>query len=217
MSDQHLGNFSVSGQSKAKRFHDSVNAETISADRAIVPLDYAWLALTPNASGLKAVLPDATGLENGWSIIISNESSTQPLTINSNGGALLKSIAATVGADDTKMYKVMLLSNSTSAGNWKVIELGDLTFSAQASYIANFASTDFPNAVSGFRTLTKTQTSGLGVATHGKGANPSFIIQRKDGSDFRNVSLHDLSKANGDLELKVLDGDQFDGRVIFNS
>ncbi len=171
------------------------------------------------AADLNVELPDATTCENGFKQIIHNVSATGNLTVRQYDGTftggILKVIEAPVGINDTVAYQFILIDNSTDAGVWYVVELGDAARLRAARFTANFLVADWPAAVSGYRTLTSVQVAGLAAATHDRGTNPIYIIQEKIGTDHDRLMLdRERVNASGDVSLRITTNDAFDGRII---
>lgn len=213
------GDLDISREVNSKRSNESLIAETLAADRAVDPYESAWMSLDPDGADRNIELPDATTLVNGWKVIVQHAGSADDLLVldydGTFTGTLLKTITAPEAPNDTTAYQFVLIDNSSAAGVWYVVELGDSQNLVAARFIANFVVADWPAAVAGKRELTSTQVAGLGSATHGRGSNPMFRVQELIGSDHDHVMLdRERSSSAGNILLRIINNDQFDGRVI---
>lgn len=192
-----------------RRADEALNSETLSGNRAIVRNDYAVLNLNPNGSNRDVTLPDATTLPLGWKIRIRNSGGANNLVVKDNGGGTLKTIASPAGTYDTVLYEFVLLTNSVAAGTWAIVELGDPGEVAASRYSAAFVSGDWSAPSAGYRTLTVT------AATHGRGTNPTVKILEDIAGDFDEVIPDRIRiNASGDVEFRIVDGLEFDGKYI---
>jgi hypothetical protein len=64
--------------------------------------------------------------------------------------------------------------------------------------------------------LSGVEVSGLLAANHGKGANPLVSVQEDVGGGVYEIVIVDRLRINssGDVELRVVDGSEFSGRVV---
>jgi hypothetical protein len=216
---KHKGDLDVSREVNSKRSNEALSTITITANRLIDRYDQAWMAVDASATNRVIELPDASGLPVGWKVVIHNISATADLEVRSFDGSftgtVLKTIEAPIGLNDTLAYQFVLRSNGTAAGVWYVIELGDASRLRAARFVVNFLTADWPAAVSGRRELTSTQAAGLGAATHDRGTTPEFTVWEKSGTDYDKVTLdRERTNSSGDILLRIINGDEFDGRVI---
>lgn len=213
------GDLFISREINSKRSNEGLNTEALAADRAVLRYDNAWLRLDGSTTDYVVELPDATTLPVGWKVIVHNMGSTNSLTVKDYDGTFTgvtqKIITAPVSVNDTAAYQFVLLTNGTAAGLWYVIELGDASRLRAARFVANFLTADWPAAVGGYRTLTSTQTAGLAAVTHDRGTTPNFEVYEKTGTDHDKLMLdRERTDASGNVTLRIIDGDQFDGRIV---
>jgi len=198
-----------------RRLDEGFTSETLSGNRTVVRHDYKVLNLDPNGSNRNVTLPDATTLPVGWSLVVRNSGSANSLLIKDNAGTTLKTIALPSPTAEERMYQFILLTNGTAAGTWHVVEMGDPGVVVASRFVVTFSSGDWPAAVSGYRTLTGTEVAGLLASNHGRGTSPMIIIQELSGSDYDRVLLdRERVLSTGNLELRIVDGAEFDGRVV---
>jgi hypothetical protein len=62
--------------------------------------------------------------------------------------------------------------------------------------------------------LTSTEAAGLAAATHLRGVNPIFQVQEGAGPFDRVFCDRERADASGNITLRVIDGDEFTGRVV---
>lgn len=165
---------------------------------------YAWYNLTA-AAPQDVVLPSATTLVAGWSIVINNIDTTNAITVKDASSGTVKAVIA------GRAYRFTAIDVSDAAGDWHIDFLEEADLLPAERYTTGFnATTDWGSPVGGYYTWTLLQS------THLMGTNPNFIIEEVDGSDFNEVRC-DQAKvlANGDIALRVTqtpDG-RFAGRI----
>lgn len=196
--------------SASRRVNEGLSSETLAGARTVVIHDYAILNLNPNGANRDVNLPDATTLPVGWSIKVRHSGAANDLVVKDNGGGTLKTISLPLATAEEKMYEFTLLTNGVAAGTWHVTEMGDPGVIVASRFVNSFVVADWSAPSGGYRTLTVT------AGTHGRGANPSVQVQELIGSDFDKVLVdRERLNASGDLELRIVDGAEFDGRIIF--
>jgi hypothetical protein len=214
------GDLRVSREIQSDRSMERLTSETLAADRQLDRYDRAWLSLDPDGEDREVALPDAQTVEPGWKVIVKHSGSADALNVRAFNttpftGAIQKTIAAPAAPRETTAYQFVCLDNSSEAGEWYVIELGDPAAAPVARFVASFVSGDWPAASAGKRTLTSSQVAGLGVAAHERGATPMYIVQEEDAGSFEKVLLDaEIVDASGNLSLRVTANDAFNGRVI---
>lgn len=198
-----------------RRVDAAMSAETLSGNRTVIRHDYAYLNLDPNGTNRDVTLPDATTLPLGWKIGVRHSGSANSLVVKNNAGTTLKSFVAPASTYDSIFYEFILVANGTAAGSWQVVELGDPAEIAASRFVVTFVSGDWSAPSGGYRTLSSSQAAGLAASAHGRGANPSMIVQELSGSDYDVVLVDRVrTDSSGNVELRVVDGAQFGGRVI---
>lgn len=201
-----------------RRANEGLNQETLAADRVVVLHDYSWLSLDGAAADRAITLPDATTLTQGWKIVIHNVGTTNNLNVTDSAAGALKTVPfVPAPANSTAAYQFVLIDNSSAAGVWYVVEVGDPTIAGilASKFAVSFLVADWPVAAGGYQVLTSTQVAGLAAATHGRGINPVYVLQEKVGSNFlRTQADAETFDASGNLSLQIVDGVAFDGRVV---
>lgn len=213
------GDLEISREVNSKRSNERLTSETLAADRLVDAFETAWLSIDPDGADRVIELPDATALPNGWKQIVQHAGAANNLEVRSYDGTftgtLLKTIEAPEAPNDTTAYQFVLIDNSTAAGVWYVVELGDSQNLVAQRFVVNFLTAAWPAAVAGKRTLTSTQAAGLAAATHGRGVTPMLMVQETIGTDNDRVMLdRERTDSAGNVTLRIIDGDQFDGRVV---
>lgn len=201
-----------------RRANEGLSQQTLTADYAADVNDYSWLTLDGGVADRAITLPDATTLTQGWKLVVHNVGTTNNLNVTDNAAGALKSVPfVPAPANTTAAYQFVLIDNSTAAGVWYVVEIGDPTIAGilASKFVANFLVADWPVAAGGYQVLTSTQIAGLAAATHGRGVNPVYILQEKVGSNFlRTQADEETFDGSGNLSLQIVDGVAFDGRVV---
>lgn len=214
------GDLFVSREINSKRSNEGLTSETLAADRPVAKYDNAWLSLDPDGADREIDLPDATTLPNGWKVVVQHSGSANALNVRHYNatpgtGAILKTIDAPEAPNDTTAYQFVLIDGSAAAGVWYVVELGDSQNLVAARFVVNFLTAAWPAASGGYRILTSTQAAGLAASAHGRGITPSWETFEKSGTDHDKLMLdRERADVSGNLTLRIIDGDQFDGRVI---
>ena len=209
-----------------KRADQGLLSASATGGYTVVRHSQHWLRLDGALVDEVVTLPvanGASGLPNGWKVVIENNGATNKLSVVDSAAGPLKDLTyAPLGSTEGAAYEFVLLDNSTPAGVWYIVELGDPGSGGLLAqkFVANFIVADWPVAVSGYQSITKAEVAGLGAdqgaAGHGKGTNPVYIVQEKTGTDHdRTICDRERMAATGDLALRIVDGVAFDGRVIF--
>lgn len=190
-----------------RRVNQGFNAETITAAEQL-ELHSAWWQELTAASAQDVILPDATGLPNGWQVVVKANTSTLSVkTFDSVTPVLLKDVL------DGEAYEFTLIDNGTDEGTWYVNLLEEAGAVASARYVENFnATTDWGSAVGGIYTQTIT------AATHGRGTSPEIQLFEESGADFVKVDADNIKVlANGDVEITVPEDPdcRFAGKAVF--
>jgi hypothetical protein len=192
----------------SRRANQGLKASSLSDAYDVSALSHAWLSLDPNGANRDVVLPDATTLTNGWSVIIENTAdASESLVVKDNStGNVIKTIVSPTPVNQTLAYQFVLKDNSTADGVWYAIELGDPTIDITKYYDA-FEVADW-SVPSGELT-----TLNIAGTTHGKGNNPMWSVHNDTGSK---VYCHDevVNVANGNITLTITEDDEFDGFII---
>lgn len=191
----------------ARRVNQGLNAETITAAEAL-DLHSEWFQRLSAAAGQDVVLPDATTLANGWTVVV-NASGAAALDVKTYDATTPVS-RKVVAAGDT--YEFTLVDNGTDAGVWVVNYVTENAVVASARYVETFtATTEWGSAVGGTYTMTVTQ------ATHTRGTSPEVELYEESGSDFIKVDADIKVLANGDVEISVPENPdcRFAGKAVF--
>ena len=189
--------------------------ETLTADRAVTRHEAHWMLLDGGSADRVVELPDATTLPEGWQEVIQNDGTTNVLEVRDYDGSFTGTLLDTQAAGGIAC-EYTLLDNSTAAGVWYVNCLESPDNIVAVKYCATFLTTDFQAASGGYKILDSGDIAGLGASTHGRGANPIYNLQEDVGADWdRVLADRERMNASGDLEIRVADGCEFDGRVCF--
>ncbi|MEM4379129.1 MAG: hypothetical protein QXL01_00380 [Thermoplasmatales archaeon] len=183
------------------RADEGLNAEALSADKALNKYSKKTQSLNPNGSNRNVVLPDATTLDLGWEIIIHNSGTANVLNVQDFGNNLLKEIRANPSGNDTKVYGFQLRDNSTQNGSWILKELGDAAEDADDVSYKIITSDAAVTTIASIPTKTDTimqleikvvgrKESGTGLATIGDGC--AFIRHVRVKNVGGLVSIHSL-------------------------
>lgn len=214
------GDLVVSRQLESLRSNEALFAQILAANISLDGFCEAWQSIDGAGVNRVVELPSALTIAKGWKVVVHNTSSAaEVMTVKSYDGsftgATLKAIAAPEAANDTLAYQFICVDNSTAAGVWYVVELGESATLVAARYVATFVVADWPATVGGLKTLTSTQVAGLGAAIHGRGVTPLFMVQEKVSANYDRVTCHiERTDASGNMALTVTKNDAFDGRVI---
>ena len=191
-----------------RRLNQGLSKETISTTRVLNNYDFAWIQII-NASTQDVVLPDATTCENGWSIVVSVDStsgaSTNVKSYDAITPVLLRNIL--VG----RAYRFSLLDNSTASGEWHIDFLEEADRLISQRYVDTFnATTDWSGPTNGYYSRT------VSAATHGMSATP-FVTIREGSNPYYDVIADQLYiENNGDITIKVTQAPdlRFAGQMI---
>ena len=192
MSREIKGDLRVCRSIDARRVNQALNTETITGAKQLDLHSEWWQEITA-ASAQDVILPDATGLPNGWSTVVKANTST--ITVKTSDAVTPATLQA---VEAGKAYEFTLLDNGTEAGVWfiNLLEAGGMM--ASERYVETFdATTSWGSAVGGIYTQTITQ------ATHQRGVNPQVDLFEASGPDFLQVEADIKVLANGDVEISV--------------
>jgi len=144
-----------------RRVDQGLNADTITGAEALSRHSAFWQSLSAVAAQ-NVVLPDATGLPNGWSVVV-HATGAETLTVQDNDA---NDTVATVAPDEAK--KFILTDNGDADGTWFVDQLlVPAEAAAQRYTLTHDATTDWGVAGGGYYTIATT------AATHGRGTRPT--------------------------------------------
>jgi len=192
--------------SAARRVNQGLRSTTITGAEQLEIHSHYWQRLD-SASAQDVVLPDATTLPLGWTVVV------EALTSNKDVKTYdaITPVSRKVVTPD-RAYEFTLVNNGTAAGEWYVNFLEEADTLATARYTATFdATTDWGAASGGYYTQTITQ------ATHQRGTSPVLQFFEESGSDFVQVDLDEVKVlANGDVEFRVPENPdcRFAGKVV---
>jgi len=196
-----------------RRANQGMSSETLAGNRTVVINDYKYLNLDPNGANRNVVMPDATTLPLGWELFVRHSGSANNLVVQDGAVSpgTLKTIAVPIPTQESRFYQFLLISNSTAGGSWQIVELNDPSRSTVSFLVATWAA---PSG--GYSILSGTEASGLLAVNHGKGTNPIVLVQEDVGGGIFEAVIMDRLRVNasGDVELRIVDGVQFNGRVI---
>jgi hypothetical protein len=200
-----LGDFTVARSFIAGRA-DLKLTETagISATKQLLRHDFYWQRISTDNLGAEIVkMVDATTLPEGYQVVIQNFSAADDLNVQDSAGGAIKTVPA------GQAYLFTLVDNPGAAGTWHSNFLEDGAMTVATRYVDDFIIADFGAPAGGYSTYSVTQ------ATHTRGTQPMFQIFETTGTDQDHVLVDRARVDNaGDLEIRVADGSQFDGRVI---
>ena len=193
-----------------RRVETGFSSEVLTATRDLTRYDYQWLKLTA-AADQDAVLPDATTLVNGWDVVIYvDEDSVGSIDVNTYHAVTPVSLRDIIPG---RAYKFTLIDNSDAAGEWFVDLLEEADKLPAERHITNFdATASWGTAAGGYYTITVT------AATHGRGVNPSVVLEVISSTDHIVVSADRvLIESNGNVKIRVPDTPnlRFAGRAVF--
>lgn len=191
----------------ARRANQGLRNETITGAEQLEIHSHYWQRLD-SVAAQDVILPDATTLPLGWSIVVEALTSNKLVkTFDDTTPVLLKTVTP------DRAYEITLVDNGTQAGEWYLNFLEEADTLATARFTATFnATTDWGAASGGFYTQTITQ------ATHTRGTSPSVQFFEVSGSDFVKVDLDEIKVlANGDVQFRVPEDPdcRFAGKVVF--
>lgn len=209
MSQKIYGDLEVKRVIRAdRRVNEGLSKETIVATRPVTAIDYSWLQII-NSSTQDVVLPDATTLTNGWTIVVMADStsaaSVNVKTYHATTPVLLKNVL--VG----RAYRFTLLDNGDSAGSWHLDFLEEADLLPSERYVDSFnATTDWSGPTSGYYTRT------ISVGTHEMTASPKIEVNLGPAPYVRVLPDQITVAANGDITIQVPSSPdlRFAGQVI---
>jgi len=209
MSYQIKGDLQVLRTIVADRRTDSGLRNLVITATEVLDRHCAWWQNLSAAAPQIVTLPDATGLPNGWQVVIAADGASD-LDVQYDGGTSLRTV--TGGLAYTKAVAFTLMDNATTDGVWQAYTLEDFGYTPAWRYTDTFdATTDWGAAVLGYYTMT------YAAATHLKGVNPvAQIFETIGGVDFRTQPDQTGTNASGDIDLIVPDAPdcRFAGRII---
>ena len=168
---------------------------TITANETLDLNAYSWQKLKNVTSALNVILPAATTLKLGWSVVVQNDpTSTFNLLVKDGGaGATLKTLLP------GHAYEFTCQSIGAAAGVWYLTQLDDTSIVVASRYSTDFnATSDWGVAAGGLYTLTI-----LGSA-HGRGVNPTVTVFETVGAVESKVGLDvAFNNTTGDVSLVV--------------
>lgn len=187
----------------------SLSNETLTSQRTVKTNDYDWLRVS-NETTQDIVLPNATGLVNGWAITIdvlaASTASVNVKSYHATTPVLVKNILA------GKTYRFKLMDNSTEAGVWKLEIITESEQSEAERYVATFnATTDWGSASGGYYTF------GVLASEHLLGSNNQIYVEEYNGSLYYGGDVvTPIQNAAGDITIKVPEDPdlRFAGRLI---
>ena len=191
----------------ARRVNQGLNNETITAAEQL-EVHSAWWQNLSAAAAQDVVLPDATGLVNGWSVVVCADGAGT-LTVKTFDAVTPATLQAITSGD---CYEFTLLDNSTDEGVWSINYRSASSMVASDRYVDTFnATTDWGSAVGGIYTYTIT------AAAHGRGLSPQVDLFEESGSDFVKVEADLKVLANGNVEITVPETPdcRFAGKAVF--
>lgn len=190
----------------ARRVNQGLRALTITGAEQLELHSHYWQQITAAATQ-DVILPDATALPLGWSVVVEAKTSNISVKTYDPTTPVLRK---TVTPD--RAYEFTLVDNGTDEGTWYVNFLEEADTLATARFTSTFdATTDWGTASGGYFTIAITQ------ATHTRGTSPQVMVYEESGSDFIKVELDELKVlANGDVELRVPESPdcRFAGKVV---
>ena len=190
----------------ARRVNQALIAKTITGPEQLEEHSYYWNQIT-SGSLEDVILPDATDLPLGWSVVVEAKTSSLDVKTFDSTTPVSRKVV-----DADRAYQFTCTDNSTPAGVWYVNFLEEADTLPSARFTALFNNTsDWGTASGGFYTLTITQ------ATHTRGLSPQVMVFEESGSDFVKVGLDEVKVlANGDVELRVTEDPncRFAGKAV---
>lgn len=178
-----------------RRVNQGLSKETITGARSVAINDYAWLQII-NATTQDVVLPDATTLTEGWSIVVMADAisgaSVNVKSYHAVTPVLVKNILV------ARAYRFTLLNATTAAGVWHIDFLEEADLIAAERYVDSFnATSDWTGPGGGYYTRVVT------AITHGKGTSPAAKV-RSGAGPYTDVTTDQLTVAvNGDITIQV--------------
>jgi len=103
-----------------------VNGNTTSVVASIIEV-------TATTTGLKLILPSATEVSTGQSVLIKNVGNTNPFTVYENDGT-----TSIISISSGISYYIYLTDNTTTNGTWSKVQFGASTSVANASDLAGY-------------------------------------------------------------------------------
>ena len=191
-----------------RRLNQGLSIEVISSSRLIDVNDYAWIQVS-NSTIQDVVLPDATTLLNGWSVVIgvdvNSVASSNVKSYDAITPVLLRNILV------NRAYRFTLLDNSTAAGVWHIDYLEEADRVIPQRYVDSFNSTiDWSGPSNGYYSRTVTET------THGMGSNPKVVVREGTGPYYEVFVDQVAIATNGDVTISVTQSPdlRFSGQTI---
>ena len=178
-----------------RRVNQGLSKETLTSARSVIINDFAWLQII-NATTQDVILPDATTLTEGWSIVVmadvSSGASVNVKTYDAVTPVLLKNILT------GRAYRFTLINSGTAAGTWQKDFLEEADLIPAGRYVDSYnATSDWAGPTAGYYTRTVT------AATHGMGTSPNVKMLIGAGP-YLQVEPDQISvAANGDITYRV--------------
>lgn len=189
-----------------RRVNQGFRAQTITGSEQLEKHSANWQRLTAS-SNQDVILPDATDLPLGWSVIV--EAKTSSLDVKTYDDTT--PVSRKVVTPD-RAYEFHLMDNSTEAGVWYTNFLEESDTLASTRYTHTFdATTSWGTASGGYYTMSIAQSS------HTRGLSPDIMVSELVGSDYVKVELDELKTlANGNVEMRVPESPdcRFAGKVV---
>lgn len=189
-----------------RRVDAGASAQTLSAQKDLDRHSHAWLRLS-NATTQDVILPDATDLPLGWSVVVDVPSaSTAPVKVKKHGGAALKSI------EQGRAYKFTCVDIGSAAGVWYINFLEEADLIPTERYVEAFDNDEDWTDATPYWTITVNETD------HGRGTKPTVQVFQKESSDYIQVSPDRiLVDASGNVTMRVPTDPnlRFEGEMIF--
>lgn len=198
MSGEAKGDFKVGRTlTVGRRVNQGFNIKTLTSPEQIDKHSAYWQAMSASAEE-DVILPDATGLPNGWRISVYNDGAAT-LTVQKYDATTPVDLQPIISG---RAYEFTLLDNATAAGAWHINFLEDSEKVVSDRYVKTFNSTsDWGTASGGYYSIT------IAAATHERGTQPGVAgIFEVSGSDFIEVQLGTgglIVASDGAVTLKV--------------
>lgn len=190
-----------------RRVNQALVAKTITAAEQLTIHSEWWQHLSA-AAAQDVVLPDATTLAPGWTVMVCADGAAA-LDVKTYDAVTPLSRKVVPAGD---CFEFTLVNNGTAAGVWKVNYITENSMVASDRYVETFdATTDWGSAVGGIYTQTIT------AGTHGRGMSPQVDLFELSGGDFIETLADVKVLANGDVEITVPENPdcRFAGKAVF--
>lgn len=197
------------GQIDTSRVNQGYKERAITTSFSLLKMMDFWQNIT--ATGAQdVVLPDATTLANGWSVVINAEVGGN-LTVKDAAAGVIKVITA---GSTTPAFQFVLKDNGTAAGSWQVFSLEDAGIVAANRYVLpHNSTTNWGAAVGGYYSIATT------AATHLRGTTPVIQFYQDVGAGVLEQVQPDSStlQTNGNHSFSVPEDPdlRYAGSVVF--